>query len=96
MLPGASLGECCTAPVAIRITREHVAAKGEEKKCTEYGDPVSAPPIGTLAQSRGGSQIEKSIEMKSFAKSGAFKRNRGAKGGEREVLPLTYLLSGRG
>lgn len=48
MVPGASFGECCTAPVAIRIinVKDHVAVEDGKKKV--YGDPVSAPPIGNI------------------------------------------------
>ena len=49
MVPGASLGECCTAPVAIRMVKDHVVVKGKKNV---YGDPVSAPPIGNTARFR--------------------------------------------
>lgn len=58
MVPGASFGECCTAPVAIRMVKDHVAVK--KKKCMET--PLARHQSETQLDS--GFQIIKNIEVR--------------------------------
>lgn len=61
MVPGASFGECCTAPVAIRMLKDHIAVK-EEKKCMET--PLARHQSATQVDP--GFQIIKNIEVRGF------------------------------
>lgn len=61
MVPGASLGECCTAPVAIRMVKDHVVVKGK-KTCMET--PLARHQSATQLDS--GFQIIKNIEVRRF------------------------------
>jgi hypothetical protein len=75
MVPGASFGECCTAPVAIRMVKGHVAVKGQKKNCMET--PLARHQSATQVDSA--FQMIKNIEVRGFERIWGLRKNRGAK-----------------
>lgn len=93
MVPGASFGECCTAPVAIRMVKCQRSCRGRRKKkkrCMET--PLARHQSATQVNSE--FQIIKSIE--DLKESGGFRKIAGQRVVRIEVLALTYLLLGAG
>lgn len=94
MVPGASFGECCTAPVAIRMVKCQLSCRGrrrrKKKKCMET--PLARHQSATQVNSE--FQIIKNIE--DLKESGGFRKIAGQRVVRMEVLALTYLLLGAG
>lgn len=93
MVPGASFGECCTAPVAIRMVKCQRSCRGRRKKkkrCMET--PLARHQSATQVNSE--FQIINNIE--DLKESGGFRKIAGQRVVRIEVLALTYLLLGAG